>query len=136
MLIWRTKSEYQMSSSAKMQQLESLLREKGFGRALPVAEKPIYEPLPTGLPEVDRKLGGGLPRGAISEVLGPQSSGRTGIVFSALAQATQAGEVAWQAVNLIAAAGGFGLIVADLGGLSAQARRMAAAPLGAAAAGH
>jgi len=155
-----------MPASAKIQQLESLLRERGLGRALPAADKPVYEPLPTGRPEIDRKLGGGLPRGAISEVLGPQSSGRTALVFSALARATQAGEVAayvdstdcldprsaeqagivlerllwvrcdpreqpryerlrrqpvdqaWQALNLVAAAGGFGLIVADLGGLS------------------
>jgi hypothetical protein len=154
-----------MAASAKLQQLESLLRDRGLGRALPVADKPVYEPLPTGRPEVDRRLGGGLPRGAISEVVGPESSGRTALVFSALAQATQAGEVAayidatdcldprsaeqagivlerllwvrcdsrerpryerlreqpvdqaWQAVNLVAAAGGFGLIVADLGGL-------------------
>ena len=155
-----------MAASAKIQQLESLLRERGLGRALPVAEKPVYEPLPTGRPEIDRQLGGGLPRGAISEVLGPESSGRTALVFSALARATQGGEAAayidatdcldprsaeqagivlerllwvrcdprerpryervreqpvdqaWQAVNLVAAAGGFGLIVADLGGLS------------------
>lgn len=155
-----------MPASTKLQQLESLLRRRGLGRALPAAEKPVYEPLPTGRPEIDRRLGGGLPRGAISEVLGAQSSGRTALVFSALAQATQAGEVAayidaadcldprsveqagivlerllwvrcdprerpryerlreqpvdqaWQAVSLVAAAGGFGLIVADLGGLS------------------
>ncbi len=57
--------------SKNIRALEALVRERGFGR-----------------------LGGGLPRGAISEVTGPCSSGRTGLLMSMLAQLTQAGGIA------------------------------------------
>lgn len=70
--------------------VEALLRERGFGHTLPKLSKPWQPPLPTGCAALDARLGGGLPRGAISEVIGPCSSGRTGLVLAALAQATQA----------------------------------------------
>ncbi len=41
----------------------------------------------TGLAALDA-LTGGLPRGALSEIAGPASSGRTGVMLTALAQAT------------------------------------------------
>jgi len=47
----------------------------------------IREALPIGLPALDA-LTGGFPRGAISEILGPESSGRTTLVHSLLAAAT------------------------------------------------
>ena len=40
----------------------------------------------------DKKVAGGLPRGQVSEVVGPASSGRTGLVWAALAAATRRGE--------------------------------------------
>jgi len=42
-----------------------------------------------GVAELDAILGGGFPRGALVEVCGPASSGRTGLCLSLLAQATQ-----------------------------------------------
>ncbi len=42
---------------------------------------------PTGIPEFDR-LTGGLPRGALTEICGPPSSGRTSLLLSALSAAT------------------------------------------------
>lgn len=52
--------------------------------------------LPTGLGEVDRLLAGGFPRGRLSEITGPLSSGRTSLAFALAAAATDAGEiVAW-----------------------------------------
>ncbi len=47
--------------------------------------QPLYAP--TGIPEFDR-LTGGLPRGALTEIFGPPSSGRTSLLISALAAAT------------------------------------------------
>ncbi len=44
---------------------------------------------PSGLPRLDKLLGGGFPRGAISEVTGEESSGRTGLTLSLLAEATR-----------------------------------------------
>jgi hypothetical protein len=46
----------------------------------------------SGIPQLD-SLTGGLARGCLTEICGTASSGRTGILLSALAQATQRGEV-------------------------------------------
>jgi hypothetical protein len=48
---------------------------------------------PTGLPELDVALDGGLRRGHLSEIVGPRSSGRTTVVGAILAAATARGEV-------------------------------------------
>ena len=48
--------------------------------------------VPTGMAALDARLEGGLPRGHLSEVIGPRSSGRLAIVVSALAGATLRGE--------------------------------------------
>jgi len=51
-------------------------------------------PLPTGSSAVDALLQGGFPRGRLSEIFGPPSSGRTGLVFSLLARSTRSGSLA------------------------------------------
>ena len=63
-----------------------------FGDAFKIQQKPVVEMLSTGVSEVDA-LTGGLPRGAISEIFGPASSGRTSMMFSLLAYATTHDEV-------------------------------------------
>jgi hypothetical protein len=63
-----------------------------FGDAFKIQQKPVVEMLSTGVSEVDA-LTGGLPRGAISEIFGPASSGRTSMMFSMLAYATTHDEV-------------------------------------------
>jgi len=50
--------------------------------------------LPSGNPALDRLLGGGFPRGRLSEVFGPRSSGRTSLAYGLLAATTRAGELA------------------------------------------
>ena len=50
--------------------------------------------LATGVPGLDELLFGGLPRGQISEIHGPASSGRTGIALAVAARATRAGALA------------------------------------------
>jgi hypothetical protein len=47
---------------------------------------------PTGLSEIDRLLGGGFPRGRLSEIAGPASGGRTSLGLALLARTTAAGE--------------------------------------------
>lgn len=51
-------------------------------------------PAATGLAPLDALLGGGFPRGRISEVVGPRSSGRTSLLLAALARATACGGLA------------------------------------------
>ncbi len=48
--------------------------------------------VPFGIAALDN-LTGGLPRGALTEIVGPASSGRTGVMLSALAAATRRREV-------------------------------------------
>src|SRR6267378_165882 len=43
---------------------------------------------PSGVMELDAVLGGGFPRGSLVELCGSATSGRTGLAFSLLAQAT------------------------------------------------
>jgi len=75
--------------------LEALLRARKLDRTLTTA--PADEVVgtwcvPTGAVELDTQLHGGLPRGHLSEVIGPRSSGRLALVVSAMAQATARGE--------------------------------------------
>jgi hypothetical protein len=49
--------------------------------------------VPTGLAVLDARLYGGLPRGQLSEVVGPRSSGRTTLVLQMMAAATARGEI-------------------------------------------
>ena len=81
--------------------LESLLRAKQLDRtltpALPLLDHPgsndEYAVAPTGVTTLDARLGGGFPRGQLSELVGPQSSGRTSLLLQMLAAATARGEL-------------------------------------------
>lgn len=64
-----------------------------FDSAFKIHEKPPAEAISTGIPQVDSFTFGGLPRGAITEIFGPASSGRTSFMLSALAHATNHDEV-------------------------------------------
>ena len=78
--------------------LEDLLRSRRLQAEGPPlrGEDRRLTPLATGAPELDRLLAGGFPRGQVSEVHGPASSGRTGLVLAAVARATQRSAlVAW-----------------------------------------
>jgi len=83
------------SAAALRIEIEHAL-ERRFPAALTPVPRTIYETAATGIPEVDALLDGGLPVGAISEVTGPKSSGRTSLALSFLALLTQEGRVcAW-----------------------------------------
>ena len=77
----------------------------------------------SGIPALDELLGGGWPRGALSEIAGPRSSGRTAVVLAAVAAGIPLHELLWircapadalKAADLVVAAGGFGVVALDL----------------------
>lgn len=129
-----------------------------FGDAFKPQEKRQHEFLSSGVPEIDSFIGG-LPRGAITEIYGPPSSGRTSFMLSAIGYATNHEEVcalvdtnnafdpqsaaraeakferllwircannlehAFKATDMLLQAGGFGLVMLDLGDLPAKSAK-------------
>jgi recombination protein RecA len=83
------------SASALRKQIE-LTIERRFPAALTPPPRTFRETAPTGIPQIDELLNGGLPVGAISELAGPESSGRTSLALSFLAELTREPRVcAW-----------------------------------------
>jgi hypothetical protein len=76
--------------------LEDLLRARRLQADAPPlrGQDRRLSPLPTGVAVVDELLGGGLPRGQVSEVHGPPSAGRTGLVLALASRVTRAGTLA------------------------------------------
>ena len=138
-----------MRSALSKVEIESSIAGR-FGDAFKLHEKAAPETLSSGIAEVDA-LTGGIPRGAITEIFGPRSSGRTSLLYSALAYATTHEEIcavidtsdvfapsaaalagvelerllwlrcggelehAFKATDLLLHAGGFGLVILDIG---------------------
>ena len=98
----RTKTSVQQKfGDEKMRSLEMAISgiEKNFGKGavmrLGDTQKMNVEVIPTGCLHLDFALGvGGLPRGRIIEVFGPESSGKTTIALHAIAQAQRMGGTA------------------------------------------
>ena len=66
------------------------------GVRLDAAHPETVPRLATGLSALDAVLGGGIPRGRITELAAPRSAGRTGLAAAIAASATRAGEtIAW-----------------------------------------
>ena len=57
-----------------------------------LCEKTHRQYLGTGIRTLDLLLSGGIPRGHITQIMGPSSSGKTSLLLSILAQATARGE--------------------------------------------
>jgi recombination protein RecA len=81
-----------ISACALRLQIESTLSRK-IPSALTPAPKMIRPAAATGIAPLDDVLRGGLPIGAMSEMVGPECSGRTSVALSFLAQMTQAGKI-------------------------------------------
>lgn len=150
-----------MRSALSKAEIESDIASR-FGDAFKLHDKAPAETLSTGIVEVDT-LTGGIPRGAITEIFGPRSSGRTSLIYSLLAYATAHDEIcalvdtsdvfapataasaeidfdrllwvrcasnlehAFKATDLLLHAGGFGLVVLDIGDVAGkEARRIIA----------
>jgi len=78
--------------------VEALLRAHKLDRTLVAVTATsgaaaVPETMPTGVSHLDQQLGGGIPVGHFSEIVGPRSSGRTSLLFSLLAALTGRGEL-------------------------------------------
>ena len=78
--------------------LESLLRARHLDRTLTTAI-PQTDPrdehalAPSGVGSLDARIGGGFPRGQLSELVGARSTGRTSLLLAMIAAATARGEL-------------------------------------------
>ncbi len=81
-----------MRAAISKAEIESVISSR-FGSAFNVHEKRPAEITSTGITEIDAFVEGGLPRGAITEIFGRASSGRTTFLQSTLAHATTHEEV-------------------------------------------
>src|ERR1700685_4475356 len=75
-----------------LKHLSALPKLAGVTPASRLKAFPSPEMVSSGIPAIDA-LTGGLPRGCLTEVCGPASSGRTSMLLAALAAATQRHEV-------------------------------------------
>jgi recombination protein RecA len=86
-------SERQKALSLVLNQIE-----RNFGKGsimrLGDAARMKVETIPTGALTLDLALGGGLPKGRIIEIYGPESSGKTTVALHALAEVQKSGGVA------------------------------------------
>jgi hypothetical protein len=85
-----------MSAAAALRLTIERSLERRFPAALTPAPRTVREVAATGIAAIDAQLEGGLPVGAISELIGPASSGRTSLTLAFLARRTAEGRAcAW-----------------------------------------
>lgn len=80
-----------MNAAALRAQIETVL-DPVYGPPFAFHERRAAETVSCGIPEIDA-ITGGLPRGALTEIVGPASSGRTSLLISLLAKMTANDEV-------------------------------------------
>ncbi len=93
-MVSRTGGDRDKSLEAALTQIE---RQFGRGSIMRLGEenRPPMEVIPTGAIALDIALGiGGLPRGRVVEIYGPEGSGKTTLALQALANAQRAGGIA------------------------------------------
>jgi recombination protein RecA len=92
----KAKIKRNMSALARAD-LEALLRARKLDQtltsALPFDLRDEFAVAPANLVPLDAQLSGGIPRGQLSELVGPRSSGRTSVCLQMLAAATARGEL-------------------------------------------
>jgi len=94
----KPKSRAEVVAEVDSELRDALCKLGGEGFGLPLDEQPVlpFERISTGSLRLDKALGGGIPRGRITEIFGPESQGKSSICYSIVGQAQQQGlQVAW-----------------------------------------
>src|SRR5256885_2989284 len=87
---WRTKREHTVIPMTAIPLKQRKFETGLIGLGLEgFQNRSAVELQPSGVMELDAVLGGGFPRGSLVELCGSASSGRTGLAFSLLAEATE-----------------------------------------------
>jgi recombination protein RecA len=93
-----TKSSTDNSDKQKALNLVLNQLERNFGKGtimrLGDANRMKVETIPTGALTLDLALGGGLPKGRVIEIYGPESSGKTTVALHAIAEVQKSGGIA------------------------------------------
>ncbi len=98
-----TKQEQQQAKISEEKQkavrmaIEQIERQHGKGAIMKLSDTHVVqvEAIPTGCLSLDAAIGiGGLPRGRITEIFGPESSGKTTVCLQVIAQAQKMGGIA------------------------------------------
>ncbi|RIK16341.1 MAG: DNA recombination/repair protein RecA, partial [Acidobacteria bacterium] len=97
----KTATKTATASNDKLRSLETVMAQiekqhgKGSVMRLGDEDRPPIQVIPTGAIALDVALGvGGLPRGRVVEIYGPESSGKTTVALHAVANAQRAGGIA------------------------------------------
>lgn len=91
-----TDAETEGKSKALGLALESIEKQFGKGSIMKLGEghKQNVETVPTGALSLDLALGGGIPKGRVVEIYGPESSGKTTLTLHAIAEVQRQGGTA------------------------------------------
>lgn len=92
----KTDSQKEGKNKALGLALETIEKQYGKGSIMKLGEsyKVQVETIPTGSLSLDLALGGGLPKGRVVEVYGPESSGKTTLTLHAIAEVQKMGGTA------------------------------------------
>lgn len=91
-----TQEELTPKEKALFDTLDNINKMYGAGTVISVGDKPLpgVRTISTGSFSLDHALGGGVPRGRIIEIFGPEGSGKTSIALHVIANAQKEGGVA------------------------------------------
>jgi recombination protein RecA len=86
-------SRAEVRAKAKKELRDAMAELGGEGFGLPIAEQPVQvlQRISTGSLALDFATGGGVPRGRIIEIFGPESGGKTSLCYSIIGQAQKLG---------------------------------------------
>src|SRR3990167_10150162 len=91
------KSQDSQKKQAVTTAIDAIQKQFGRGSIMRLGQSTVVpvDVIPTGIPTLDTALGvGGIPRGRIIEIFGPEAAGKTTVCLSLIAEAQKSGGIA------------------------------------------